>query len=184
MERVGRVLHDRHHRDDGRVSRDSPICPGRPGLHRRAAVRWSRRGALHVYLVAAAVVEGGLPNRLQWRRRERMLETIRDHFIICGYGRIGSTVAAQLRREQVPFVVVERDRGPLSVGAGRRRAGDRGGREPRGRAAQGRHRSGAWPHCGRRHGRGERLRGAQRARAATRISSSWGEPRPRTRCRS
>jgi voltage-gated potassium channel len=66
--------------------------------------------ALYAFtLVAAAVVEGGLPNRLQWRRRARMLETIRDHFIICGYGRIGTTVAAQLRREHVPFVVIERD---------------------------------------------------------------------------
>ena len=66
--------------------------------------------ALYTFtLVAASVVEGGLPTRLQWRRRERMLETIANHFIICGYGRIGSTVARQLAREQVPFVVIERD---------------------------------------------------------------------------
>ena len=66
--------------------------------------------ALYTFtLVATAVVEGGLPKRLQWRRRERMLDTIKEHFIVCGYGRIGSTVAAQLRRENVPFVVLERD---------------------------------------------------------------------------
>ncbi|MGE3178168.1 MAG: TrkA family potassium uptake protein [Vicinamibacterales bacterium] len=66
--------------------------------------------ALYAFTLAAtAIVEGGLPNRLQWRRREHMLDTIKDHFIICGYGRIGSTVAAQLRRENVPFVVLERD---------------------------------------------------------------------------
>jgi len=38
-----------------------------------------------------------------------MLETICDHFIICGYGRIGSIVAEQFRRQRVPHVVVERD---------------------------------------------------------------------------
>lgn len=38
-----------------------------------------------------------------------MLETLKDHYIICGYGRIGSTVALQFTRENVPFVVVERD---------------------------------------------------------------------------
>jgi voltage-gated potassium channel len=66
--------------------------------------------ALYTFtLVAAAVVEGGLPKRLQLRRRTRMLETIKDHFIVCGYGRIGSIVARQLMRERVPFVVVERD---------------------------------------------------------------------------
>ncbi len=66
--------------------------------------------ALYTFtLIATTVVEGGLPARLQWRRRERMLETLKDHFIICGYGRIGSTVARQFRREQVPFVILERD---------------------------------------------------------------------------
>jgi voltage-gated potassium channel len=66
--------------------------------------------ALYTFtLIASGVVEGELPSRLQWRRRERMLDTIKNHFIICGYGRIGSTVAAQLKRENVPLVVVERE---------------------------------------------------------------------------
>jgi len=60
-------------------------------------------------LLATVVVEGGLPKRLQRRREARMLETITDHFIICGYGRIGSIVAEQFRRQQIPYVVVERD---------------------------------------------------------------------------
>ena len=60
-------------------------------------------------LLAAVVVEGGLPKRFQRRRAARMLETIKDHFIICGYGRIGSLIASQFRRQNVPYVVVERD---------------------------------------------------------------------------
>ncbi len=66
--------------------------------------------ALYTFtLLATLVVEGGLPKRLQRRRYERMLESLSDHFIICGYGRIGSIVAAQFRRQNIPFVVVERD---------------------------------------------------------------------------
>ncbi|MBM3772353.1 MAG: potassium channel protein [Acidimicrobiia bacterium] len=66
--------------------------------------------ALYTFtLIATTVVEGGLPARLQVRRRERMLETLQDHYIICGYGRIGSTIARQFVRERVPFVIVERD---------------------------------------------------------------------------
>jgi voltage-gated potassium channel len=66
--------------------------------------------ALYTFtLLATVVVEGGLPKRLQRRRQERMLETIKDHFIICGYGRIGSIVAQEFRRQGVPHVVVERD---------------------------------------------------------------------------
>ena len=38
-----------------------------------------------------------------------MLDTIKDHFIICGYGRIGSIVAHQFQRQKMPYVVVERD---------------------------------------------------------------------------
>jgi voltage-gated potassium channel len=65
--------------------------------------------ALYTFtLLATVVFEGGLPKRLQRRRHERMLETIRDHFIICGYGRIGSIVAQQFRRQHIPYVVVER----------------------------------------------------------------------------
>jgi voltage-gated potassium channel len=59
-------------------------------------------------LVAAGVVEGGLHRRFERRRNERMLDGLRDHFILCGYGRIGSLIADELSRQQVPFVVVER----------------------------------------------------------------------------
>ena len=66
--------------------------------------------ALYTFtLLATVVVEGGLPKRLQRRRHERMLENIKDHFIICGYGRIGSIVARQFRGQQIPYVVIERN---------------------------------------------------------------------------
>lgn len=66
--------------------------------------------ALYTFtLLATAVVEGGLPGRLRQRREARMLNTLKDHFIICGYGRIGTIVAQQLRRQHVPHVVVERN---------------------------------------------------------------------------
>src|SRR5438874_7208236 len=72
--------------------------------------------ALYTFtLLATVVVEGGLPKRLQRRRHRHMLETIRDHFIICGYGRIGMIVARQFRRQQIPYVVVERDPGRVQA---------------------------------------------------------------------
>ncbi len=39
------------------------------------------------------------------------LEKIRDHFIICGYGQVGSTVVDQLDRLKIPFVLVETNEG-------------------------------------------------------------------------
>jgi len=61
-------------------------------------------------LLATVVVEGGLHARFERRRRTRMLDELRDHFIVCGYGRIGAIIVDELRRQHVPFVVIERDR--------------------------------------------------------------------------
>jgi len=60
-------------------------------------------------LLATVIVEGGLAAQFERRRRRRMLDDIRDHFIVCGYGRIGATIVEEFRRQHVPFVVVERD---------------------------------------------------------------------------
>ena len=60
-------------------------------------------------LMAAIIVEGGLHQRLEGRRAARMLEQIKDHFIVCGYGRIGSIIAAELHQQGVPVAVIERD---------------------------------------------------------------------------
>ena len=66
--------------------------------------------ALYTFtLLATVVVEGGLPKHFEQRRRARMLDNLKDHFILCGYGRIGRIVARQLLRQSVPFVVIERD---------------------------------------------------------------------------
>ena len=41
--------------------------------------------ALYTFtLLATVVVEGGLNTRFQQRRQTHMLETIKDHFVICG----------------------------------------------------------------------------------------------------
>jgi len=60
-------------------------------------------------LLATVVVEGGLHASLERRRRLRMIDDLRDHFIVCGYGRIGAIIVEELRRQHVPYVVIERD---------------------------------------------------------------------------
>jgi voltage-gated potassium channel len=60
-------------------------------------------------LVMAEVVEGEFFQRVEARRFKRMLDQLTNHFIICGYGRIGSVIAEEFRRQKVPFVVIDRD---------------------------------------------------------------------------
>ena len=57
----------------------------------------------------AQVVEGDLHERWAARRRARMLDELSNHFIICGFGRIGQIIAREFFRQGVPFVVIERD---------------------------------------------------------------------------
>jgi len=43
------------------------------------------------------------------RRNKRMIEKLKDHYIICGYGRVGRGAAAELTKAGVPFVIVDID---------------------------------------------------------------------------
>ena len=43
------------------------------------------------------------------RRMNKKIGELEDHYIVCGHGRIGSIVSAELRRKGTPLVVVETD---------------------------------------------------------------------------
>jgi voltage-gated potassium channel len=53
-------------------------------------------------------LDGRLTGELQRRRTHRMVNALRRHVIVCGYGRVGREVARQLQRQNMPFVVVDR----------------------------------------------------------------------------
>lgn len=40
-----------------------------------------------------------------------LIDHVKDHFIICGYGQVGRTVVDQLARLQIPFVLIETNEG-------------------------------------------------------------------------
>lgn len=61
------------------------------------------------FVLMAMVVDGGLHRTFEQRRFKHMLDDLANHFIICGYGRIGSTIAEEFRRQGVPSVVIDRD---------------------------------------------------------------------------
>ena len=66
--------------------------------------------ALYTFTLAATiVVEGGLQARLGRRRVARMIDDLENHFIVCGFGRIGTVIADEFTQQQIPFVLIERD---------------------------------------------------------------------------
>jgi voltage-gated potassium channel len=58
-------------------------------------------------LVVEAIARGVLGDLWTERRRRRTIQALRDHYIICGFGRVGREVAEQLRHEGAPFVVLD-----------------------------------------------------------------------------
>ena len=71
--------------------------------------------ALYAFSVlATVVVEGGWPRYIERWRYVRMINNLSDHYVICGYGRIGSIVAAEFARQKTPFVIVDRDAGRVA----------------------------------------------------------------------
>ncbi|MGH9670647.1 MAG: potassium channel family protein [Terriglobales bacterium] len=64
-----------------------------------------------VFLGIGALTQALLEFELQQffgrRRMERDISRLSDHYVICGAGRVGRAVAAELARKPVPFVVIE-----------------------------------------------------------------------------
>ncbi|RME50322.1 MAG: potassium channel protein [Caldilineae bacterium] len=69
--------------------------------------------------VAQMLISGELQAEILARRRQRMLEQLHNHHIVCGFGRMGQHIATELRNQQKDFVVVDND--PAAVEEARRR---------------------------------------------------------------
>lgn len=61
-----------------------------------------------VAFLAQLIQEGGLGERGRQRRMQKEIDDLSDHYIVCGYGRVGRAVCYQLVEERADFVVVDR----------------------------------------------------------------------------
>ena len=60
-----------------------------------------------------SLVEGQVRDLLGRRKVKRKIESLSNHCIVCGFGRIGESITRELSLSRVPFVVVEKDPGNL-----------------------------------------------------------------------
>jgi voltage-gated potassium channel len=58
-------------------------------------------------LVVEAIARGVIGGMWAERRRRMAIEALWEHYIICGFGRVGRRVADELRHEGAPFVVLD-----------------------------------------------------------------------------
>jgi voltage-gated potassium channel len=59
--------------------------------------------------VAEFFVSGQLSGLLEERRTQRMIDSLSDHYIVCGFGRVGRQVARDLQHAGVPLVAIDAD---------------------------------------------------------------------------
>ena len=71
-----------------------------------------------VYLAGVVVqfmVEGRMRTILGRRRLDKKIDRLKNHYIVCGYGRIGRVLCKNLQREPLDLVVIENNRELIPV---------------------------------------------------------------------
>ena len=56
---------------------------------------------------AETLADNAFGNYRRQRQLERSLNQLRDHFILCGYGRIGTEIVAEFEDHKIPYAVID-----------------------------------------------------------------------------
>jgi voltage-gated potassium channel len=56
-----------------------------------------------------ALFTGDVARMLERRKMQRKLHELKDHIVVCGYGRVGRAVATELHRHGAPLVAIDSD---------------------------------------------------------------------------
>jgi len=76
-------------------------------------------GVVYFLYIAGAVVqfmvEGQIRTILGRRSLDKKIDRLKNHYIICGYGRIGKTLCTMLKRKAVDLVVIEKDKDIIPI---------------------------------------------------------------------
>lgn len=51
-----------------------------------------------------------IESELQEGRRRKMVKKLKNHYIVCGFGRVGENIVSELSRQKVDFVIIESSR--------------------------------------------------------------------------
>lgn len=57
---------------------------------------------------AKIILEGELQEIFGRKRLENRIKNMKDHYIVCGYGRMGKIICRELKQKNIDFIVVER----------------------------------------------------------------------------
>ena len=68
-------------------------------------------GAAFYFLagIAEIMLDGRVRQFFRRRKRVREIHKLKDHHLVCGYGRIGFVICREFRRENHPYTVIKND---------------------------------------------------------------------------
>jgi voltage-gated potassium channel len=64
---------------------------------------------ISVGAMTQTIIELELQDRYGKRRKKHMIQNLHDHFIVCGFGRVGRNASYEFQRVHVPFLVIDRN---------------------------------------------------------------------------
>jgi voltage-gated potassium channel len=60
-----------------------------------------------IAIIAQLIMSGELGEPLRRRRMQRRIDELRDHYVLCAFGRVGRATAAEFALQGFPYVVIE-----------------------------------------------------------------------------
>lgn len=72
-------------------------------------------GGYAITSIASFVIEGNFHRFIRGRRVDKQIVQMKDHYILCGAGRVGRQIAIEFYKCQAPFVVIEQAREVLEA---------------------------------------------------------------------
>lgn len=60
-------------------------------------------------VLAQAVLQSEIVEAFDIRRKTKEMDKLKDHYIVCGSGRVGRRIIRNLKRQNLPYVIIEKD---------------------------------------------------------------------------
>jgi voltage-gated potassium channel len=67
------------------------------------------------FTLGQLLVSNELQGILEKRRMNQTIRALRDHYLVCGIGRMGETICRQLHERKRPFVIIDRNESRLAI---------------------------------------------------------------------
>ena len=70
---------------------------------------WAGIGFYALSSIIQPIIEGEIRKVLGRKKLEKEIRNLKDHYIVCGFGRMGSYISRELRNASVSYIIIEKD---------------------------------------------------------------------------